>query len=220
MSASLHTIHLWGALRKQFGPEFRLQVSSVTEAAHALSRMVDGFGATVAKSAFRIILGDRDTGRLLHEEEVRGVLPVGVDIHIVPAVQGAGGHGMGIGKIIIGAILVVASFYAGGTAGWAYFGGEGAAAAGGAAAGALSTASMIGSATLAIGMSLALSGAAMLLSPQAKAASTSASNQNSFAFSGIQNNNTQGVPVPVVYGLFEVGSVVVSTGITTQQLMN
>lgn len=209
MSTSMHAIHLYGGLKK-FGPVFNLHVASVREAVGGLSRMVAGFGDAIRAGQFRIIVGPRD-GRLLREEEVGGILPNGCDLHIVPAVQGAGGKG--IGKIIVGVVLAVATWYAGGAG--AYAGSLMEAAGIGAQTGATLTAVGIG-----MGISLAMSGAAMLLSPQAKASTTQNSNQNSFAFSGVQNTAQQGVPVPVVYGLFEVGSVVISSGISTQQLMN
>lgn len=199
--ASLHAIHLYGALREQFEPVYNLHVASVHEATRALNTMIKGFGATVAKGAYRIVVGDKLTGRVLSPDEVGLNLPVSADIHIVPVIGGAGGKGMGFGKIIIGAILVAASWYAGGSAGWSYYAAQ---------------------AGYAIGASMVLSGAAMVLSPQAKAvqAQQQAADTNSFSFSGVQNTQSQGGAVPVIYGQFEVGSTVISAGISTQQLMN
>lgn len=201
----MHTIHVWGSMREKFGSEFTLRCISVQQGVRGLCSMVKGFGEEVAKMNFRIIIGDRDTGRLLRAEEVGAVLPVGADVHLVPAVRGAGGggHGMGIGKIIIGTILIVASWYAGGSAGIAYFGAQGAA--------------FVSGMAFAVGMTLIMSGISALLAPQAKQQKNS--NQNSFGFSGVQNTTQQGVPVPVVYGEFEIGSVLVSAGISTQQLI-
>jgi predicted phage tail protein len=42
--------------------------------------------------------------------------------------------------------------------------------------------------------------------------------RKSFSFSGIQNTNRAGVPVPVVYGETLVGSVVISAGIDIVQV--
>jgi predicted phage tail protein len=205
--ATMHRIHMWGELREKFLPEYDLLVSTVVQATHGLSRMVKGFSATVAKGHYRIILGDKLTGRVLNPDEAGMVLPPNAEIHVVPAIVGAGGgNGMGIGKIIIGVVLVAASFYAGGSAGIAYFG---------------AYAGTISGAALSVGLSMAMSGAAMLLSPQAKAVSQQQSDdQNSFAFSGVQNTQTQGGAVPVCYGEFLVGSVLISAGISTQQLIN
>lgn len=202
--ASMHRIHLWGSLREQFLPEYTLRVASVREATRALTHMVKGFGATVAKGHYRIILGDRLTGRLLREQEVGTVLPVGIDVHIVPAVCGSGRSGTGIGKIIVGIILAVATWYAGGEGGWESLG---------------AGVADLAQAGFAVGVGLALSGVAMLLAPQARS-SQQQQEQNSFAFGGIQNNTQQGVAAPVVYGTFYTGSVTVSQGISTRQLMN
>lgn len=205
LAPSMHSFKLYGKTRELFGDEFRMHVTTVHEAFRGLAQMVKGFGKHVKESEFRIILGDRDTGILLQTEQVGSVLPVGCDVHVVPALRGA--NGGSIGKIVVGAVLVVASFYTGGLATAGYL--------------SATAAATLGQATLAVGMSLALSGAAMLLSPQAKTtAAQQQADQNSFNFSGVQNTNAQGVAVPVVYGEFEVGSVLISAGISTQQLMN
>jgi predicted phage tail protein len=203
--ASMHRVHLWGSLRKEFGETFDLHVATVHEATRALSHMVKGFRATVAKGHFRIILGDRDTGRLAHESEVGSVLPVGMDVHIVPAVAGSG-RGGGVGKIVVGIALAVASFYAG-PAGWAMLG--------------VTTAQGVATATamgIGMGLSLAISGVSALVAPQPRTSTTT--QQNSFSFSGAGNNAQQGGCVPVCYGEWLLGSVVVSQAISTQQLMN
>jgi predicted phage tail protein len=43
--------------------------------------------------------------------------------------------------------------------------------------------------------------------------------RKSYSFSGIQNTSRQGVPVPIVYGETVVGSVVISAGIDTVQVV-
>jgi predicted phage tail protein len=71
---------------------------------------------------------------------------------------------------------------------------------------------------LGIGASLVLGGVAQLLTPTPTISKDEADPRKSFSFSGIQNTNRAGVPVPVVYGETLVGSVVVSAGIDIVQV--
>jgi predicted phage tail protein len=72
------------------------------------------------------------------------------------------------------------------------------------------------------GASLALGGVAQLLTPMPtvpQGADTQDDPRKSYSFSGIQNTSRQGVPVPIVYGETVVGSVVISAGIDTVQVV-
>ena len=69
-----------------------------------------------------------------------------------------------------------------------------------------------------VGTSLILSGVAQLLTPTPKISQDEGDPRKSFSFSGIQNTNRAGVPVPVVYGETLVGSVVISAGIDIVQV--
>jgi predicted phage tail protein len=63
-----------------------------------------------------------------------------------------------------------------------------------------------------------LGGVAQLLTPTPKISQDEGDPRKSFSFSGIQNTNRAGVPVPVVYGETLVGSVVISAGIDIVQV--
>jgi predicted phage tail protein len=63
-----------------------------------------------------------------------------------------------------------------------------------------------------------LGGIAQLLTPTPKISQDEGDPRKSFSFSGIQNTNRAGVPVPVVYGETLVGSVVISAGIDIVQV--
>jgi predicted phage tail protein len=69
-----------------------------------------------------------------------------------------------------------------------------------------------------IGGALILTGIAELLTPTPKISNDEGDPRKSFSFSGIQNTNRAGVPVPVVYGETLVGSVVISAGIDIVQV--
>jgi predicted phage tail protein len=68
------------------------------------------------------------------------------------------------------------------------------------------------------GIGLVLGGVAQLLTPTPKISKDEGDPRKSFSFSGIQNTNRAGVPVPVVYGETLVGSVVISAGIDIVQV--
>jgi predicted phage tail protein len=42
--------------------------------------------------------------------------------------------------------------------------------------------------------------------------------RGSYAFNGIQNVNSSGVPVPIIYGLVFSGSILISSGVDTAQI--
>jgi predicted phage tail protein len=69
-----------------------------------------------------------------------------------------------------------------------------------------------------VGITLILGGVAQLLTPTPKISKDEGDPRKSFSFSGIQNTNRAGVPVPVVYGETLVGSVVISAGIDIVQV--
>jgi predicted phage tail protein len=72
-----------------------------------------------------------------------------------------------------------------------------------------------------VGASLVLGGVAQLLTPVPKipqGPDTANDPRKTYNFSGIQQTSRQGVPVPCVYGLTLVGSVVISAGTDTVQV--
>jgi predicted phage tail protein len=68
------------------------------------------------------------------------------------------------------------------------------------------------------GASLLLGGIAQLLTPTPSTSTDEGDPRKSFSFSGIQNTNRAGVPVPVIYGETLTGSVVISAGIDIVQV--
>jgi len=76
-----------------------------------------------------------------------------------------------------------------------------------------------------LGTNLLLSGVSGLLSPQRPTASSSSVGdtdpniRGSYNFNGIQNISTSGIPIPIMYGLVFTGSIIVSSGIDTAQIV-
>ena len=184
----LRKIKLYGKLAKFVG--HRILEADVATAAEAVRFLVANWPELerhMADQHYRVSVGTYD----LDLEELHD--PAGAaPISFVPVVAGAGA----VGRILIGAALIAASFIPG--------------------VGALAVTLLFS-----VGASLVLGGVAQLLTPTPKVP-TGPDTQNdprkSYSFSGIQNTSRQGVPVPIVYGETIVGSVVISAGIDTVQV--
>ena len=76
-----------------------------------------------------------------------------------------------------------------------------------------------------VGTNLLLSGVSGLLSPSQSASATSSVGdtdtniRGSYNFNGIQNISTAGVPIPILYGSVFTGSIIISSGIDTAQIV-
>ncbi len=114
------TIVFHGGLRK-FGRRFNLHAASPAEALRALFLQIDGLREYVAERHYQVRAGGHDCS----EADIKDVLADGSRkiVHIVPRVAGAGKNG-GL-QIVIGVVLIAASWYAGGAAGWGYLGAAG-----------------------------------------------------------------------------------------------
>jgi len=138
--------------------------------------------------------------------------PIGQqEIKIVPVVTGS----RGFTRILAGAALITFAAVSGG-ASLAGLGFKATVATG-------ATSATLGAALTAaagnLGIYLALSGAAQMLTPvpQPPGVSEDPQSQN-FSFSGVQNTSRAGTALPVIYGEIFAGSLVVSAGIDTVQI--
>ena len=208
-------IMLHGELGRQYGESWDLDVRTPAEAVFAINVNRPGFTRHLIDSArdgvsYQILLDDQelDPAALQH--------PFGPEVfHLVPVLQGASADGRATTKVVIGAVIAIASV----GIGMAAYGG------GAAAMGAVVTKGAIGAAmaesallgmsygTIALmGASLMFGGISQLLAQTPKDA-MDANKAGSFAFTGPQNTTAQGGPIPVGYGELMVGSVVISAGI-------
>jgi predicted phage tail protein len=201
----LRKIKLYGKLAKFIG--HRVLEADVATAAEAVRFLLANWPEAEAHmndQHYRVSIGtyDIDLEELHHPA---GAAP----ISFVPVVAGAGG---GVGKILAGiALIAFAIVFAPAAAG---FLGAGLAAGGSAFTLGAAASVIIGT----IGASLVFGGIAQLLTPTPKISKDEGDPRKSFSFSGIQNTNRAGVPVPVVYGETLVGSVVISAGIDIVQV--
>ena len=205
----LRKIKLYGQLAKFIGRRvLEADVATAAEAVRMLVANFPGLEQHMADQYYRVTVGTYDLGL----DEIHD--PAGQqDIKIMPVVAGAGGAGA---KIAIGVGLIAISFLLPGAGAFGTFSIFGVSAAqGGAVLAGIATSLSL------IGASLILGGVAQLLTPVPKVPQgpdTDNDPRKTYNFSGIQQTSRQGVPVPAVYGLTLVGSVVVSAGTDTVQV--
>lgn len=198
-------VHLHGRLRA-FGGPHRLHVATAAEAVRALCEQLPGLRAMLLRGSWRLIRNRASIG----ERELGIGLGSARELHLLPVARG---RGRGAGKILLGAVIIAGAFLA-----------APAAAAGTGFLGANMGATAIGALGLTygniamFGVSLLLSGVAQMLSPQPKAPKPfePADRQSSFLFEQPVNVSSQGHPVPLVYGRFRTGSVVVSAALEAE----
>ena len=143
--------------------------------------------------------------------------PIGQqEIKIVPVATGS----RGLTRILAGVALVGLTVATGGFGTFAASGGGFAGISFGAGTvGNITLGSSLAAAAGNLGIYLALSGAAQMLTPvpQPPGVSEDPQSQN-FSFSGVQNTSRAGTAIPVIYGEIFAGSLVVSAGIDTVQI--
>lgn len=193
----LRTIRLYGKLGARFGRVHVLAVNSAAEAFRALSVLLPGFEQFMFEAkdkglAFAVFHGRRS----ITQDEL-GDPPGRSDIRIAPVIQGR--KSGGLQTIAAIAIIVAASYFSGG------------AAAGGSSLFGSTTGTFFGT----IGISMAFSGVAQMMTktPAGLSSTDSADNAPSYSFNGPVNTQAQGNPVPLGYGRMIVGSAVGSAGI-------
>ena len=143
--------------------------------------------------------------------------PIGQqEIKIVPVATGS----RGVTRVLAGVALVGLTVATGGFGTFAASGGGFAGIGFGAGtAGSITLGSSLAAAAGNLGIYLALSGAAQMLTPvpQPPGVSEDPQSQN-FSFSGVQNTSRAGTAIPVISGEIFAGSLVVSAGIDTVQI--
>jgi len=188
----MRTIRLYGRLAKFLKRRvFQAEVSSAAEAVRFLVTNFPQLEKHMAEQYYRVSVDNYD----LDKDELHH--PAGSEIKIIPVVAGAGN----VGRAILGALLIIGSFFIPG--------------------GAVLLGIGIKGVVATIGATLFLGGVAGLLSPVPRPMQGTNSDQDprkSYSFSGIQQTSRQGVPVPIVYGETLVGSVVISAGVDTVQV--
>jgi predicted phage tail protein len=213
----MNTIHFHGSLKKHYGGPYTMDVHTVREAFHALAVQLEGFEQRILKGAFRIVRR-RNKSKLDLDENLLDLTADGVRFDIYPALKGAGGRG-GLGKIILGIAIIGLAVVTSG-AGAALFAGN-FAAVGTALAGGVGFMGITYAGIATVGLMMAFGGAAMLFAPQPKAANLEGeARQTSYILDGPIQSSAQGGVVPLIYGRYLVGSTVISSELTIDQLLS
>lgn len=188
------TVHLHGYLGERYGRRFELAASSVAEALRLLRANFSGFTSDILKHSPGFVV--KVDGKAVKDACKLSEHHLNPEIHIVPAIKGAGGKSGGAALIIAAAVIAIAAYtgyipadYAG--------------------------------AAYNVSLNLAISGVSQLMFSSTSVSTdspeelTGETNKASYAFNGPVNTTAQGNPVPVLYGRLRVGSQVVSAGIFT-----
>ncbi|MEG3081308.1 hypothetical protein R3F64_15700 [Halomonas sp. 5021] len=184
----MKTVHLYGSLGERFGERFSLEVRDPAEAVRALAVQLKGFRETVEAGHWHVIRGPLEKGDDLDEDSIAVALGNQREIHIIPAVEGAGE----VFNVIAGVALI--------------------------AVGAMSG---FNPQLMAAGAGMVLNGVTQMTTSVPGSdynERESPAERPSFLFDGPVNTSTQGLPVPVIYGRARVGSVVISAGMTAEEL--
>lgn len=190
----LKTIKLYGVLGKRFGRQFKLDVANTREAIRALSIQLPGFEKFMLHAheqglAFAVFQDKQN----ICENELDMSTDASV-IKIVPRVIGAGGDG--VFSMILGAILIAASFLP-------------------------VVGQVLAPALLGAGIGMLVGGVAQMLMPKInnQQDQNQDGNKANHGFGGAVTTVAQGNPVPVLRGRREIGGFIVSAGQYAEDIM-
>ena len=193
-------VKLYGELADFVGhKEFEAVINSTADAIRFLVTNFPKLEGYMADKHYRVLVNDYDIDATeLHN-------PIGqANVSIVPVISGAGG----LGRALAGVALIGLAFATGGTTLSLGIGGF---------SGGAGISAIIGN----VGIALTLMGVSEMLFPMPKPRdfSNEEDPRISFSFSGVQNTDRAGTSIPLCYGEIVTGSVVISAGIDTQQIV-
>ena len=192
----LNKIKVYGRLARFLGQRtFEAEIKSPIDAFKFLLANYQKLEAHILQQNYCVKVGDYKI------DENEAEIPVGnQEIKIVPVAVGSKGP---LTKILVGAFIVGLVIATGGVGAIGLAGGTG----------------FLGFAGN-LGLYLALSGISEVISPTPKPPGVSDDpQQRNFSFNGVQNTGRAGVAIPVVYGEIFTGSLVVSAGIDTEDIL-
>lgn len=185
----MREIILYGPMRAKFGRSFQFDVRSVGEAFRALNSTIPGFKAWFAERA----RAGASYKILVGQRSIAtGELAIESDsslpIRIVPVVEGSKNNKL------LGAVVAIIGAVIMWWTGNPY--------------------------VFQMGLAMVIGGVAMMMVPTPKtpSAGDSTKGPGSQLFDGASNATTPGSAIPILYGVMEVGSVVVSASITTDDI--
>ena len=196
----LRKIKLYGELAEFVGhKEFEVKVNNVAQAVSFLIHNFPNLEAYMSPKYYQVKVGNDD----IDKDEI--TYPIGQqDIHFVPVIAGAG---RGVGKFVLGALLITGAIMSGGGFA-ALFSKTGL------------ELGFFGNLAMNVGVGLTIMGVSEMLFPlpEPQDFNSEEDPRLSFNFSGVQNTSRAGTPIPIVYGEIITGSVVISAAIDTNQV--
>jgi predicted phage tail protein len=189
------TVILEGAMGKQFGREWELEVDSVPDALRVIDANKPGVFNWIRDSLnsfpyYKVVCEYEDGRKEDLDSDTLWATRKPKSIYIVPIIEGASSGT----RFVIGAILAVIGY----SMGWTGVG------------------MVVGN----IGVSLMLGSVIEALSPKPTMSDPSSrKDKTSYYFDGPVNTSVQGVPVPLIYGKIRAGSHAISASLTIDQLM-
>lgn len=182
-------IFLYGKL-KEFGKSFKFEAFSTADALQLLLTQKPDLMRAINSGKFTVKVGNISIG----EDELHRLVNADESLHILPVVAGR----KGIGKIVIGAALIGASFIPGVGAAIGSFG---------------------ASLMLSAGMGLAIYGASSFFfkPPVVDTSLNGQDQQKSSHFNSLGNNIANNTIYPFGFGTFYCGSVRVSEGVVSMR---
>ncbi|PJG83959.1 tail assembly protein [Caviibacterium pharyngocola] len=175
-------VRFYGAL-KQFGATFELEAETPAECIKALTSQIPKLREFIQQGLFTVRIGREYLDNRYLEKGLFYKLKAGMTVHITPVLKGA--KRAGIFSVIVGVVLMVASYWTGGATFAA------------------------GLAMVAGGV------AQMLTKPPPMPNQQDTEKKQSTAFSNRANMTAQGRMVPLAYGRILTGSMVISQGVRT-----
>ena len=193
----LKKIKVYGKLRQFLGKSyFMAAVKSPQQAISFLTANFEGIQKHMNDQIYKVKMG----GRVITEEYLS--MTGQGDIQIIPIAIGSVEDvikiGHGIGAVVLGAGIPLLGVTIG---------------------------PAIAPVFTVLGTNLILGGVTNLLSPQPPVPDVSSVSQidpairGSYSFSGIQNVRNSGVPIPIIYGLVFSGSIIISSGTDSTQVV-
>ena len=192
----LKKIKVYGKLRQFLGKSyFMAAVKSPQQAMSFLIANFEGIQKHMNDQIYKIKMG----GRVVTEEYLS--MSGQGDIQIIPIAVGARGAlkiVLGVGAVVLGAGVPLLG---------------------------LTIGSAVAPVFTAIGTSMLFGGVTDLLAPQNPVPDVSSVSdidpaiRGSYSFSGIQNVSSSGVPIPIIYGLVFSGSIIISSGTDSTQVV-
>jgi predicted phage tail protein len=186
-------VRLHGQMGARFGRVHELAVETAAEAVHALCTQFPALRAWLRAfdgPGFRVRVGEGEHAQWRDEATVTLRLGHAQRVDIVPVIHGRKRNGWG--QIILGAVVAVIGYF---------------------------TSPYDGGSTLSAGISIMLGGAIALLTPMPKGSDSKAKDEGSRQLNGPPNITSPGGPVPLIIGRMLVGSVSVSAGLSTDQVL-